>query len=91
MAPRNTPCGTRDFASRETVFAVAAQAYLLTSVAQARISGRPNIAQALAARNARTMPDPEPTSTTSGEGVRGAKRVRRNAVSVDEERVSSRR
>ena len=40
-----------------------------------RISGLPNIAQALAARNARTIPDPEPTSTTSGERVRGPEGV----------------
>lgn len=74
-----------------TVFCVAIVAWLFISTPSERMSDRPKMWDALAVTKARTTPDPVPISVTIGDGVVGGKCVVRNAVSVEEERVSRRR
>lgn len=75
----------------DTVCEAALQAKLLMSVPRVSMSCRPNMLRALAATKANTTPEPTPTSSTSGGTDDSGKRFDKNAHSLTDDKVSSKR
>ena len=77
-----------------TVLTVAEEAKGLISVERVRTSGREKMAGAWVVRDERMVPEPVPTSRTSGVGERariGQKREERKDVCAGQDSVSRRR